>query len=56
MKKEDFVYRMLAHKFNLSYMPVVVTDGMVDLMKDFYCREEAWLLVLMPLMPASAGC
>jgi ferredoxin len=35
-------------------MPVVVTDGMVELMKDFYSREEAWLLVLMPLMPVSA--
>jgi ferredoxin len=54
MNTKDLVFRMLAHKFNISYMPVVVTDGMVDLMKDFYSREEAWLLVLMPLMPASA--
>ena len=54
MNKQDVVFRLLAHKFNISYMPVVVTDGLVDLMKDFYSREEAWLLVLMPLMPASA--
>ena len=54
MKTQDFVFRMLAHKFNLSYMPVVVTDGMVELMKDFYSPEEAWLLLLMPLMPVSA--
>ncbi len=54
MKSEDLVFRILAHKFNLSFMPVVVTDGVVDLMKDFYSREEAWLLVLMPMMPVSA--
>ena len=54
MKTQDFVFRLLAHKFNMSYMPVVVTDGVVELMKDFYSREEAWLLVLMPMMPASA--
>jgi len=54
MNTKDLVFRMLAHKFNISYMPVVVTDGMVELMKDFYSREEAWLLVLMPLMPVSA--
>jgi len=54
MNRKDLVFRMLAHKFNISYMPVVVTDGMVELMKDFYSREEAWLLVLMPLMPVSA--
>ena len=54
MNTKDLVFRMLAHKFNISFMPVVVTDGMVELMKDFYSREEAWLLVLMPLMPVSA--
>ncbi len=54
MNTENFVFRVLAHKFNISFMPVVVTDGLVELMKDFYSREEAWLLVLMPMMPASA--
>ena len=54
LKTKDLVYRLLAHKFNMSYMPVVVTDGLIDLMKDFYSREEAWLVVLMPMMPATA--
>ncbi len=54
MKLDNFVYRLLAIKFNMSYMPVAVTDGLVDLMKDFYSKEEARLLVLMPMMPVSA--
>ncbi len=50
----DLPYRLMAIKFNISHMPVPMTRGLIDLMKEFYTREEAWLLGLMPMMPVSA--
>ncbi len=51
---ENFIYRLLAVKFNISYMPLPITKGIIEILKEFYTREEAWLLVLAPLIPSSS--
>ncbi len=51
---KDIVYRLLAMKFNISHMTVPITPGLINAMKDLYSPEEAWLLNLMPMSPASA--
>ncbi len=50
----NFIYRLLAIKFNISHMPVPISDSLIELMKDFYSPEEAKLLTFMPILPSSA--
>jgi NAD-dependent dihydropyrimidine dehydrogenase PreA subunit len=50
----NFIYRLLAIRYNLSHMPVPITPGLIELMKEFYSPEEARLITFMPLLPSSA--
>ena len=49
----DLAHRLLAYRFNLSYVPVPVVPEFID-MSSLYTREEAWIAALMPPAFASA--
>ena len=50
----DLAHRMLAYRFNMSYVPVPVVPEFIDMLKVLYTREEAWIAALMPPAFASA--
>jgi NAD-dependent dihydropyrimidine dehydrogenase PreA subunit len=50
----DLAHRLLAYRFNMSYVPVPVVPEFIDMLKVLYTREEAWIAALMPPAFASA--
>jgi len=50
----DLAYRLLAVRFNLTYVPVPLIPEFIDILKVLYTREQAWLAALLPPAFASA--
>jgi ferredoxin len=44
----DLAHRLLAIRFNISYVPVPLIPEFTAMLKVLYTREEAWLAALMP--------
>ena len=50
----DLAHRLLAYRFNMSYVPVPVVPEFIDMLKVLYTKEEAWIAALIPPAFASA--
>jgi len=50
----DLAYRLLALRFNMTYVPVPIIPEFVNMLKLLYTPEEAWLAALMPPFFVSA--
>ena len=48
-------HTLLAHRINMSYAPAPVHPKWIDILKDLYTPQEAWLAALMPPFPAEAA-
>jgi len=44
----DLAHRLLAYRFNMSYVPVPVVPEFIDILKVLYTKEEAWIAALLP--------
>ena len=50
----DLAHRLLAYRFNMSYVPVPIVPEFIDMLKVLYTKEEAWIAALLPPAFASA--
>ena len=44
----DLAHRLLAYRFNMSYVPVPIVPEFIDMLKTLYTKDEAWIAALMP--------
>lgn len=50
----DLGHRLLHTRINLMHSPGLMHKKFLNMLKDLYSAKEAWLVGLMPLMPATA--
>lgn len=50
----DLAHRLLAFRFNMTYVPVPIIPEFITMLKLLYTKEEAWLAAFMPPAFASA--
>jgi len=50
----DLAHRILAFRFNMSYVPVPIIPEFIQMLKVLYTKEEAFLASIMPPTFASA--
>jgi len=51
----DLAHRLLAYRFNMSYVPVPIVPEFIDMLKVLYTKEEAWTAALLPPAFVSAS-